>query len=314
MNLKNVKKVYYHRSCPDGTMSAFIIQCAMQELQHTVEFIGVTPNTTEYEEALAEDGQIWVDVSPPLKRWKEWIGKKDVLVLDHHPSTKEVAETLGIYRDNTAHCGAMLAYEEVYVPVVGEIASMRYMANLAMIRDTWKKQDALWKNAVCFSLALEFFGVQKLIDFKEQYLNRKGLELSSILEVGENLYSKMERVRNKYVSTADLFQAGTLKVALYNCTEKMSSDVGNYLIENKGVDVAISWSYLKEDSHKIILSLRCRDGLSLLNLVKGLSGGGHAQAAGGMLPGDEWSQAAIREELRFRIAALAESGLMEDRK
>lgn len=310
MNLKNVKKVIYHRSCPDGTLSAIIIQAALKSINVFPDFIGVTPNTDLYETFPAEDGQLWVDCSPPINRWEEWKGK-DVLVLDHHPSTQHVTEALGIYRDNTEHCGAVLAYENVYEPLLGENPSLKYFSTLGMIRDTWKKNNPLWESAVKFSLALDFLGTAALLEIG---LTTPVIIPEDIISLGGNLYAKMERVRNKYVSTADLFQAGTLKVALYNCTEKMSSDVGNYLIENKGVDVAISWSYLKEDSHKTILSLRCRNGLSLLNLVKGLNGGGHAQAAGGMLPGDEWSQAAIREELRFRIAALAESGLMEDRK
>jgi len=306
-DLESLKRVYYHASCPDGTASAVIVASALslRGLLNNVEFRSIQYGTKEHDEIVPEPGSMFVDITPPIKRWREWEGT-DVVVLDHHETAREVTIGLGgVYGTNDKWSGARLAYEHVFRPnAVNCSSELDDFSFLAMIRDTWKKDHPRWKEAEAQAMALSFYGSEEMLE----RVNRRALDLEDLMRLGQSLAKKAERSIKKYCSRASWTESHGLKLAFFNCTEKLISEIGNSLIE-AGADVAVGWFSIDEDGGpKAIISLRGNGKISVRKVAQRLGGGGHDKAAGFGISGLTLSHQNLVNTITVNVAAV----LLED--
>lgn len=326
--LRQINIVYYHASCPDGTMSAMLCAEAFRLIDHKAEFKSLQYGTAEMDSLVPYSGQLFVDITPPRDRWEEWKGF-DIIVLDHHESSMHVTTGLdGVYATNEKHSGAMLAYENVYLPCLEEAIrvgkeqhkgslweSMQRndqrmwleFATLAMIRDTWKNNSNFWDQSHALALATGFEGSTPLID----RVQSGDFDAGALMALGSRLLNTHTRKVELTADTAlimDVSDAGfTYKLALFNTTEKTISDVGNLLL-SRGVDVAVGYFYTHEDeTTQAIVSLRTKDRISASKVCEALGGGGHARAAGFRIKGAlDKSPSAIMDAVRLAVSQTRE--------
>ena len=321
-SLKSVSTVYYHASCPDGTASAMLIAAAFRLIGHKAEFKPLQYGTAEMDDLVPYKGQMFVDITPPRDKWEDW-KEFEPIVLDHHESSKAVTEGLGgIYGTNDKYSGAMLAHEFVFLPCVDfwmsamaaftkvaaggcehsvehlrpQFNKWRDFATLAMVRDTWKSKHELWGRAHALQLATSFEGSKNLIE-KAQLGE---FDFDTTMSLGEKLKEKHDKKVELIAQGAHWvdFAHGDsiLKLASFNTTEKIISDVGNYLLEN-GADVAVGYFYMREDeAFQAVVSLRTNEKISASRVCESLGGGGHARAAG----------------FRIKTALISSPGSIED--
>lgn len=313
--LRQISIVYYHASCPDGTMSAMLCAEAFRLIGHQAEFKSLQYGTADMDSIVPYSGQLFVDITPPRDRWEEWKGF-DVLVLDHHESSEHITTGLnGVYATNEKHSGAMLAYENVYLPCIEhaieeQISTVvaaglqpkessaasrlreqqrmwREFATLAMIRDTWKNTSNFWDQSHALALATGFEGSSALIE----RVQSGDFDAGALMALGARLLDRHNRKVELCADNAMTIEVGDLdsdfryKIALFNTTEKITSDVGNLLL-SRGIDVAVGYFYTHEDeTTQAIVSLRTTDRISASKVCETLGGGGHARAAGFRIKG-----------------------------
>jgi len=288
IELDSLKRVYYHASCPDGTASAVIVASALslRGLLNNVEFRSIQYGTKEHDELVPEPGSMFVDITPPLKRWREWEGT-GVVVLDHHETARDATIGLGgVYGTNDEWSGARLAHEHVFKSVADGLSEyLDDFSFLAMIRDTWKKDHPRWKEAEAQAMALSFYGSKEMLE----RVSHRNLDLEGLMCLGQALAKKAEMSIKKYCSGAFWTESAGLKIAFFNCTEKLTSDIGNALLE-AGADVAVGWFSLNEDGGpKLSVSLRGNGKVSVRKVAQSLGGGGHDRAAGFRIAGEDFS-------------------------
>lgn len=205
--LRAIKTLYTHASCPDGIASALIVKDALPDVRvHFVKY-----GSEEHRNLSAEPGLLFCDFSPPRERAAEFVAA-GTIVLDHH--TRDVVEPygeLGVFGDNEKlECGAWLAYEHVWLPVshakmnervfhsktpVDEITprqvdevlkrfttplrenEVRAFAELAAVRDTWKKDEPRWQLACEQAAALIFWEEDVTLDQMLEGWSRLGKKL-----------------------------------------------------------------------------------------------------------------------------------------
>lgn len=321
--LRSVTDVFTHQTCPDGTASAVICAEAFRLLGTSPRFHTLQYGTDFMEKLEPRSGQLFVDITPPAARWREWEPFSPI-VLDHHETVRHVTEGLGgVYATNERHSGAMLAFENVLTPAMREalgpasdqasdgvpsaclteavlsVTRWHFFAELAMVRDTWKKDSPLWDAACAQAEALNLYGHRTLVDSAMS----GGFSAEALDSVGRLL---LERARWKSERSADQARWGSvrgpdgeLRFAVFNCTDKLTSDVANALIE-RGADFAAGYFYVCEDGSDVTcVSLRSRAGVSARAMAEVHGGGGHDRAAGFRLP--EVSPSALMEVLKSAL-------------
>lgn|SRR5512135_992130 len=294
--LRGVTDVYYHESCPDGSAAAFICAAAFKALGTTPKFWSLQYNTELMDRLEPRPGQLFVDITPPKERWQEW-KPVEPIVLDHHDSAKHVTEGLGgVYATNEKHSGAKLAFEEVFLATNVQdlvlLTAWGNLAELAMVRDTWKKDSPLWRDACALAMAMLFEGSVGLVEKAQAQgpnaINPDGqLFLNYLLDIGRKIVGSNERRMEKIAGSAyrETYSFDReYKAAYFNCTEKIISDVANYLIGG-GCNIAVGYFYLFEDGKtRLQVSVRTDGSLSAKKISEALGGGGHDRASGFRLP------------------------------
>jgi hypothetical protein len=299
--LKAVKKLVTHANCPDGIASALIIKDALPE----VEVVFMAHGTEAHKKLEPRPGTLFVDFSPFQDQWegslhaaKRWI-EAGAIVLDHHPTQRDVTMAfveagLGNYGENDKNeCGAWLAYEHVWRPIKlghgpfnphddGE--SVKQLAELAGVRDTWKKDDPRWQAACEQAEELMFWGFDSL-------------DLDSItdpraISLGSKLFEKKIEHAKKAIGEAHEFttQKGTGVVMFQGVTP--TSDAAEILekdwdpIYRTGVldfppNIVAGFHYKVDgDKLKLQFSTRSHTGYDVGAFCKSRGGGGHSAAAG----------------------------------
>lgn len=300
--LLSVNRVFFHSPCPDGTAAAMIVADTYAGLEWPVKFHPVQYDTKFHEGLRPEPGQLFVDITPPISRWREWIGCEPI-VLDHHETAKEVVEGLGgVYATNEAHSGAKLAFEHVALPLCGGNDEWRKFAEVAMVRDTWKKDHPLWRDACAQKEALMFFGSKKLIEQVQSgsFRHDQFLSFASTLLDASEAASKTH-ARGAHKEEVEM-GGEKYSLATFNCTNGNASDIANMLI-NEGSDLVLGYFFTIEDGeHKVIISARSNDRLSARAMAVTRGGGGHERAAGFRVkPADDVSPAALMALLKDAV-------------
>lgn len=287
--LEAVKTVVAHKSCPDGTASAMICVRALNAMGVDPEVRFIQYGTKEHGGLAPGPGQLFVDITPPMARWREWVDHRPV-VLDHHDTAEEAVSGLGGVYGWPEESGATLAFEHVMRTVAnhlvgGDVSASgfevwRKFAHLCRIRDTWQDEHPDFKEGCGVSHGLMFYGSQVLVEAARA----DDVRFDKIWDVGSDMYEKLMRKAELYAKTAHRFEVEkggrTYKLGAFNCSEKAISEAAHVLLED-GCDVAIGYFMLVEDGGpRLSVSLRSNKGDVPVNaMAEKYGGGGHQPAA-----------------------------------
>jgi len=288
-----VKQVFYHASCPDGTVSAMLTAMAFRRRLidiKEIEFISVQYGTPEYESMEAKGGQMFVDICPPKARWKEWLDFHPI-VFDHHVTSKEVVEGLsGVYKTNEEHCGAKIVFDELLTDFIME--GIDRFAHLSMIRDTWKKDHEDWEEACYLAQASRLFKPKDLIS--QAYIEGVN-SLERLMPIGKALHERAMRKSKLVARTSPVFikeiNGKDIRISIFNCTDDLTSDISHFILESREADVAVAYSFLGKNREGDLItrvSLRTNgDFISARKICEKYGGGGHDGAAGFSVSNDD---------------------------
>ena len=297
--LKNIKHLVTHGpACPDGISSALIVKDALPDVR--VSFMAY--NTAELAALKAEPGLLFVDFTPPRDRVAEFV-EAGAICLDHHPTAKDIVEAFGengVFGENEKNeCGAWLAYTEVWKQIAEpkythawahERDKVRDFAQLAAIRDTWKKDDPRWQQACEQAATLVFFGVDRFLGMSWGFVE------DQIESVGSVLLDKQLSAARRSIEEAHCFTSaakGTKVLAFQGVST--TSDVAELMDNEKDEqnpfqrlvddvyhpDLVVGFHY-RSDAGKLQLqfSMRSHTGYDCAAFAKAHGGGGHKAAAG----------------------------------
>jgi oligoribonuclease NrnB/cAMP/cGMP phosphodiesterase (DHH superfamily) len=283
--LKKVRKIYAHKSCPDGTMSALVCTAAYQAIGLSPDIEFIQYNTKKIDELKVDTGLLFVDIAPPGDNWEKW-KKVSPIVLDHHATREHVTKGLGGFYGYPEDSGASLAFKHVMAPLLVGTESASILTKwakfvvLARIRDTWQQDHPEWFDAAAFGQGTQFFGSKPLLeDLAEGRLN-----LDKVLEIGRLLYKKIER-KSEFVSKSSYYTTMVLdreyKLGFCNSSEGITSEIGHYMLNSEGCDLAaIYFIFVQDGGLKAVVSLRSTDALNARAICERFGGGGHPRAAG----------------------------------
>lgn len=299
--LKGIKHLITHANCPDGIASALIVKDALPDVKVSFMLHG----SKEHRELEPVSGTLFCDFTPyvgdtskyPFNREEGsvvdcWV-KAGAIVLDHHPTARDVVEAFGengIFGLNEKNeCGAWLAYEHVWAPLMasgrgaGPADLVREFAELAAIRDTWKRGDPRWEAACQQAAELIFWG----FEHRSKAITAGGIPGWAVRDerLGQHLLDKQLEAAQRSVDEAHYFQTtkGTL-VCMFQGVST-TSDAAE-LFDNPGQvpspDLVVGFHY-KVDAGKLQLqfSTRSHTGFDCASFAKSHPGGGGHKAAAG---------------------------------
>jgi oligoribonuclease NrnB/cAMP/cGMP phosphodiesterase (DHH superfamily) len=287
--LKSVQTIYTHKNCPDGTASAMILKQALN-----LPIVFLQYGTEEYTNLQAIPGMLFCDTTPPHNRAQEFVDA-GAFVLDHHKGAQDVVAMFGdrgVFADEKAEpgvCGAVLAYREVWVPLLGPDEGVEDFAKLAGVRDTWQIKDPRWDKACAQSSWVMFFGEEECLK-APIFWDPERWEFRQ--RVGEMLFAEHMRKIAKAVEGSFKTSIHGLRIAILQGATK-SSDSAEMLGEESKVDIVVGFSYYDGGEEgreqwsqnfskglKLVCSCRTRTDFDVSKLAKFYGGGGHTKAAG----------------------------------
>lgn len=278
---KQVTEIYTHASCPDGTASALI--CAK-----VAKILGIDPKinfiqyqTPEHKNLEAKPHQLFIDITPPLNRWEDWL-KFDPIIIDHHKTAETAVRMLnGVFGDETKS-GALLAFEHLMYPLKDQIDDhilnqWEYFAKLVAIRDLWNNNSPDWYDAATISHGLLSIGSKELLE------SVNNLDFNQIYKLGKLVYDKIKRktdiiYKSAYTNTI-VVNEKELKFISFNLTEPTFSDISEFLRTDYGFDITMSYFYMHSNPC-VVISFRSNDKFNVRQLAEKFGGGGHDKAAG----------------------------------
>lgn len=283
-----VKTIVVHDKCPDGIISALILQDALGDV--AVKFVQY--QTPEADALVAEPGMLFCDFSPPPNRAEDFV-KVGAIVLDHHKTAEAVVRLFGgdgIYADEPGVSGATLAYREVWRPIYESVkddpsrnkcsqhpAFIEETATIAGIRDTWQKTDPRWEDACIQAQGVLFPPMEYFTNNGDMIL---GSEWRKLLWCGKIRLDKIRKTAARAVRDGFKFTTpkGT-KVVVFSGV-KLASDAAE-VPEAADFDLIVGFDvFVDHGVPKLICSTRSRKEFDCAAFCKANGGGGHLRAAG----------------------------------
>jgi oligoribonuclease NrnB/cAMP/cGMP phosphodiesterase (DHH superfamily) len=258
--------------------------CQVNELDNTIKtFIKENPENTT---------MIVTDLTPSLESLKllknyQKSHKINIKIIDHHESRKDAWKTYPTFfplkfENLNSHVCATSLIKDLYKTKIGSKTTIR-LIEAVRLYDTWD-----WKNqkdanpvrcqeAQRLNLLLETYGRDIFIKHLTESLSNNYLISSEDKIFCNTLKQRMdEYIKNHFkdVQYTELkIDNATIKAGIVLATNHQS-ELGNYILENSNVDIAIMFKNGK-------LSLRSRNhGVDVSKIAKSLNGGGHPAAAG----------------------------------
>lgn len=290
-DIQNIKRVITHGNCPDGMASAILLH----KPTNYVEPEFMVHGTEKYLNLEATEGMLFCDIVPPPDRAQEFVDA-GAWVLDHHNTTKPIVDMFGdrgVFADEDADpgvSGAVLAYREVWKPWFeaenSEEELERYkplsdsaerFAYLVGVRDTWQREDNNFVEASIQAATLTFFSWE----YWSNYMS--GFALINERNTGKSVYDKRMSDVKKCVASSYMFEADDYKVAVFNDTDKLTSDASEKFRTEHGCNVIAGFYYIKDkpDQFPIIcFCLRSDDTFDVGEMAAKFGGGGHKASAG----------------------------------
>lgn len=288
-DLNRVRTIIVHKNCPDGIASAMILK---HVLNRPVVFMQY--GTEEYKNLQATPGLLFCDTTPPHDRVQEFVDAGSI-VLDHHKGAQSVVAQFGdrgVFADEKAEpgvCGAVLAYREVWLKMLGPNAFVQNFAAIAGVRDTWQTKDPRWTESCEQSSWLMFFGEEACL---EPPIFGDEVKWNFKVDIGKLLFDEHMRKVTKTVEGAFRTSLEGLRIVIHQGVTH-TSDAAEMLGEESKVDILAGFSYYDEkgteraewsdefgDNLKMIVSTRTRTDFDVSKLAKFYGGGGHTKAAG----------------------------------
>lgn len=280
-NFLNVKRILSHKTCADGTFSAMVCNAAIRPLNPNLEIDFMFHKSDEHVNLVAEPGLMFIDFTPPYPRWDEF-KKCGTIIIDHHATTEPyIGDENLVYESGVS--GALLCYKHVMLPLAKEwghitdeqLRKWEEYATLISIYDTWNKSHPDWGRANDVTQGVLNFGSVLCLD-----LSISGNPPFELMEsIGRSVRQKIN-TKARYVGDGSIFRnCCGVSIAYYNNTEKITSEVGEYL--GNTCDFSVGYTITSESGiNKILISFRSRSGFDVSVLASKLGGGGHKGAAG----------------------------------
>jgi hypothetical protein len=268
----------------------------------------VAYGTEEHRRLEPQPGVMFCDFTP-FSAWPKGDGSfiqawvdAGCIVFDHHPTQRDVTMKfveagLGAYGENDrGECGAWLAYEHVWSPLQGgefgamKNTSIREFAEVAGVRDTWKKDDPRWQLACEQAEALMFWDFEDIVG--------GGVGSQMMLITGPKLFAKKLEAARTAISESHRFvtNRGT-RVCMFqgvtptsDAAELLEKDwdereryggAGHYQDGDGPTNIVAGFHY-RVDAGRLQLqfSTRSHTGYDVGAFCKAHGGGGHSAAAG----------------------------------
>lgn len=321
--LRSIKHLVAHASCPDGVASALIVKDALPDVRVSFVKYGteehksiepapgtifcdfspwlpklIDPRVSVVDEEKGDKYTITDKGVSALRddliaRWRE----AGVIVLDHH--SRDVVEPygeFGVFGENERlECGAWLAYEHVWLPLKrpGMSASsdresanyepVQRFAELAAVRDTWKKDDPRWREACEQAAALVFFPFEDIPSLRHAMVDGEvigQLLLKKQLTAARTAISESHRFQTTKGTRVLVFQGVSATSDAAEILDKEWFDARGEQVP-PATDLVVGFHY-KVDGGKLQLqfSTRSHTGFDCQALARAHGGNGHRAAAG----------------------------------
>lgn len=261
-------KILYHAKCSDGFGGAW---SAWKKFGSRADYIPVKHNFPP--PAGLKDKEIYmIDFTYP-KRITEKLMRENTRVtsIDHHISTKPVAEMTQDHSYALDHSGSVLAWRYFH-PGLKVPMLLRYIED----GDLWKLKiphtAAIY--AVLETIKSDFKSWSKFAEKLENAKDRK-----KIIEQGEMFLRYEKGLIKKIVSKATLVKFVGYKTFAVNSSE-FRSQLGHLLVK-KLPPIGIVWS---EQDGRVNVSLRSNGKTDVSKIAAKFGGGGHRAASGFSLP------------------------------
>jgi len=290
----------YHRDCIDGLAAAWALNHHFSKsyVRGKVQFLATDYKDPPPMESIDEHTQVFIlDFSYPVEDIQRIIqAARRVVVLDHHPRSEAIAEEInrwlmdgkeinGPHRAHMAYCndrsGALMTWEYFFPgiepPVILYHVSDRDLWRFKMPR-TREMIDALMTYPLTLETWIPLFNA-----------HRCGYTLTEFLQSPQCLDTTAGRIHDIGVDWAI---ANTLRcidfegytdIPLINCPHSVTSDALHALYS----DVPFAMAYYDMGSgRKFSLRSNKETGINVDELAQKYNGGGHAHAAGFVVPRD----------------------------
>lgn len=259
--------ILYHKNCPDGFGAAW---AARKKFGNRADYVPIEHRTELKEEFLKNRKEIYmVDFCYSLDVLEKLIKiNPNIIIIDHHITSKEVVK---IAKDSfyfLNHSGAVLSWKYFY-PGKPVPRLLRHIEDV----DLWK-----WKMPFSaeISVVLELynnFDFKKwdkiALDFENAEKRRK------YVNEGKLILKYRDAILKRIAAGAEKVKFENKKAFVVN-SPFWQSDIGNYIVKNKKT-IGIIWS---RKSGKINVSLRSNGKVDVSKLALKYGGGGHKAASG----------------------------------
>lgn len=304
---------FYHDECFDGSVCAAIVadtDGAIVPYKHG--FTRPVENLTSKFSLV-----VFVDCCPTVEQLQELAEEHaDVLVLDHHISTRELIENFpehplwdtrkasaigdyqlnhfsydgkarAVFITNMKLSGAQITYDAHIAFRTALPDNKRpWVVDYSADRDLWKWQLPRTHEINAFLRSIPYDDIPRW----QELLNRRVISPimygigAAVMETDAN---NMEMIRkNAYLAViktcvrkdSELVIHNTIPIVAVNTQRPYVSDILNDLLdEHSGVEAAIAW--FQSSAKSFTYSVRSRNGMAV-KIAKSFGGGGHADAAG----------------------------------
>lgn len=296
--IQKIRKVVSHKNCADGLMSAMIVKAALfAQVEDRIEFVQY--NTREHAKLKAEEGLLFVDMTPPPDRVQEFIDC-GALILDHHKGQEDMLKLFGedaVYADKPGVSGAVLAsylYRSIhedglYYSLSEDTLRMRYLAQLVGIRDTWQRDSEFWDEANNLSAALRALPEKLWLDEVTPLLPFSKLTLG-LVKMGHYFRNDhIQSVEESLTKCTRVYGKDYVADVLNSTHSPLISDIAESRrskpeLSYSKLDVVIGYQcFSTEDGrYKMVCTMRSvADDFDVLSIAKRFPGGGGHTKAGG---------------------------------
>jgi oligoribonuclease NrnB/cAMP/cGMP phosphodiesterase (DHH superfamily) len=272
--------VLFHYPCQDGLSSAWIVNKFHQDKNIDIDLYPIQYGKTINLDRLTNKKIIFCDFSPPedVLNEIEKVALK-ITILDHHISAQKalVNKDYAIFDMNKS--GAGLTWDYFY-----PTRKMPLFIKMVQDRDLWKWEIKNSKEFTTgFYTACSGIGMYDFSDLFELFneLDTNATKINFYIELGE-IINKSIFMKCKYLTLESLKKINhyqNYNVCIVNCSNDISSDLGNMLSSSEGCDFAALWSY-NHTKEEYYVSLRSSNKADVSLIAKEFGGGGHKNAAG----------------------------------
>lgn len=290
--LASARRVYYHGGCPDGIIAReFLKQYLGNENVH-LEYIPISPS----QKLEVTEHSAFIDVTPLPEQFEDFL-RAGAIIMDHHNSMKPLFEQFEATYPNQllfgetaeGESGAWLAYSVVmetyshvpsYPPSKETADHWALVARMIAVGDCWIKEDPMFEKARYLGQHVALIGN----DYESGIPTPEFIQHA--IQFGELKSKEVKRLAD-HVMFRDICG---IRVGFTNQTKDIS-DLSEILRSHYGANLVVGWQQQRKKMDNLPMevttfSFRSDECIDVGAFAKFLSsrGGGHARAAGAMIP------------------------------